>query len=185
MFLHRFYMEIQRAGRPDDEAHVVAAVRLAARLNLPVVATHPVQFATAEDYEAHEARCASLKEKFWATRVACAASRVSSISSRLRRWRHCLPMCLRPSPTPARSRSAATCRWSWESRSPDFPTPGGMPIEEYFRVASFDGLEERLAHLYPDAVVRDQQRPRYVERLEFELGTILKMGFPGLLPDRG
>jgi hypothetical protein len=40
----------------DDESHVVAAAQLAARLNLPVVATHPVQFATADEYEAHEAR---------------------------------------------------------------------------------------------------------------------------------
>lgn len=56
MFPHRFYMELQRAGRADDEAHVSAAVQLAARLNLPVVATHPVQFTLPDDYEAHEAR---------------------------------------------------------------------------------------------------------------------------------
>jgi len=56
LFPNRFYVELQRAGRPDDEPHVVAAVQLAARLGLPVVATHPVQFATADDYEAHEAR---------------------------------------------------------------------------------------------------------------------------------
>src|SRR5574343_1653674 len=56
VFPHRFYLEIQRAGRPEDETHVAAAVPLAARLNLPVVATHPVQFATEEDFEAHEAR---------------------------------------------------------------------------------------------------------------------------------
>ena len=65
---------------------------------------------------------------------------------------------------------------------PNFPTPGRrrrMPIDEYFRVASFEGLEERLAHLYPDAAKRDAERPRYVERLEFEINTILKMGFPG------
>ena len=55
-FPHRFYIELQRAGRVDDESHVVAAAQLAARLSLPVVATHPVQFATADDYEAHEAR---------------------------------------------------------------------------------------------------------------------------------
>jgi DNA polymerase-3 subunit alpha len=36
--------------------HVAGAVQLAARLNLPVVATHPVQFTTRDDYEAHEAR---------------------------------------------------------------------------------------------------------------------------------
>ncbi len=33
--------------------------------------------------------------------------------------------------------------------------------------------------MYPDKARRDKERPRYVERLEFELGTILKMGFPG------
>jgi DNA polymerase-3 subunit alpha len=32
MFPHRFYIELQRAGRPEDEPHVIAAVKLAARL---------------------------------------------------------------------------------------------------------------------------------------------------------
>ena len=56
IFPHRFYIELQRAGRADDETHVAAAVQLAARLSLPVVATHPVQFTKPDDYEAHEAR---------------------------------------------------------------------------------------------------------------------------------
>ncbi|MBP6852088.1 MAG: PHP domain-containing protein, partial [Rhodoferax sp.] len=55
-FPHRLYLELQRAGRPDDARHVTAAVQLAAHLHLPVVATHPVQFTTPDDYEAHEAR---------------------------------------------------------------------------------------------------------------------------------
>ena len=55
-FAHRFYIEVQRAGRADDEAHVTAAVKLASRMKLPVVATHPIQFLTADDYDAHEAR---------------------------------------------------------------------------------------------------------------------------------
>src|SRR5690606_19128139 len=61
----------------------------------------------------------------------------------------------------------------------NFPVPEGMTVESFFRKESFDGLEVRLALLYPDAAKRDAQRPRYVERLEFELNTILKMGFPG------
>jgi hypothetical protein len=56
IFPHRFYLELQRAGRPEDETQVAGAVALAARLGLPVVATHPVQFLTTDDYEAHEAR---------------------------------------------------------------------------------------------------------------------------------
>ena len=56
LFPGRFYIELQRAGRTDDEAHVAAAVQLAAGLKLPVVATHPVQFTGEDEYEAHEAR---------------------------------------------------------------------------------------------------------------------------------
>ena len=54
-----------------------------------------------------------------------------------------------------------------------------MPIEDYFRLLSVEGLEERLVHLYPDATKREIERPRYTERLEFEINTILNMGFPG------
>jgi DNA polymerase III subunit alpha len=62
---------------------------------------------------------------------------------------------------------------------PDYPTPNGMPIEEYFRFASSEGLKERMLHLYPDAARREQEMPRYAQRLEFEIDTIVKMGFPG------
>jgi DNA polymerase-3 subunit alpha len=40
-------------------------------------------------------------------------------------------------------------------------------------------LEERLTHLYPDTAKREIERPRYAERLDFEINTILNMGFPG------
>jgi DNA polymerase-3 subunit alpha len=66
---------------------------------------------------------------------------------------------------------------------PNYPTPltdgKPMPIEDYFRLLSVEGLEERLVHLYPDATKREIERPRYAERLEFEINTILNMGFPG------
>ena len=54
-----------------------------------------------------------------------------------------------------------------------------MPMDDYFRQSSHEGLEERLLHLYPDEPSATKQRPRYVERLEFEINVILKMGFPG------
>jgi DNA polymerase-3 subunit alpha len=54
-----------------------------------------------------------------------------------------------------------------------------MTPEEYFRYASHEGLKERLAHLYPGRGRARKATPAYVERLEFEIGTILKMGFPG------
>src|SRR5262249_49495475 len=56
LFPGRFYIELQRAGAPQTEAYVDAAVRLAGACSLPAVATHPVQFLGPEDYPAHEAR---------------------------------------------------------------------------------------------------------------------------------
>jgi hypothetical protein len=40
-------------------------------------------------------------------------------------------------------------------------------------------LERRLQALYPQADARNAQRPRYVERLDYEIATIRKMGFAG------
>src|SRR5690606_2960838 len=66
-----------------------------------------------------------------------------------------------------------------KSKLPRFPTPEGVGLDDYLRQQSFAGLERRLAMLYPDAAQREQARPRYAERLELEIGTIVTMGFPG------
>ncbi len=180
IFTHRFYIEVQRAGRADDQAHVIAAAQLAARLHLPMVATHPVQFATMADYEAHEAR------------VCIAEGEILGNPRRVRRFtpeQYFKPAAQMealfadlPSAVANTVEIAKRCNLTLtldKPRLPDFPTPDGMPIDEYFRQASYAGLEQRLAYLYPDAAQREARRPRYVERLEFEIDTILKMGFPG------
>ncbi|MBO9676747.1 MAG: DNA polymerase III subunit alpha [Acidovorax sp.] len=180
IFPHRFYIEIQRAGRPDDESHVTAAVQLAARLNLPVVATHPVQFATEDDYEAHEARvCIAEGEILANPRRVRRFTREQYFKSAAQMQALFADV---PSAIDNTVEIAKRCNLTLvlgKPRLPDFPTPNGMPIEEYFRYASHEGLQERLAHLFPNEAQREAQRPRYEERLEFELGTILKMGFPG------
>ncbi len=180
LFPGRFYLELQRAGQATNEPHVRAAVALAAQMQLPVVATHPVQFLERDDFEAHEARvCIAEGEtlanprrskkftpeqhfKTQAEMAALFADVPSALAQTVEIARRCnLALVL------------------GQARLPDFPTPGGIPIEAYFRQASHDGLGRRLAALYPDAGRRDAERPHYVERLEFELDTIVKMGFPG------
>ncbi|MEN9780672.1 MAG: putative polymerase alpha subunit, DnaE subfamily [Pseudomonadota bacterium] len=183
-FPHRFYLELQRAGRADDESHVAAAVQLAARLKLPVVATHPVQFTHPDDYEAHEARVCIAEGEILAN-----PRRVRKFS-REQHFKSASDMAALfadiPSALTNTLQIAQRCSLTLElgkPRLPDFPTPevGGrrMPIDEYFRHASHEGLKERLAQLYPDAAQREREAPRYLQRLEFEIDTILKMGFPG------
>jgi DNA polymerase III subunit alpha len=184
IFPHRFYLELQRAGRPDDEAHVAAAVQLAARLNLPVVATHPVQFTHEDDYEAHEARvCIAEGEILGNQRRVRKFTREQYFKGQAVMAQLFADV---PSAIANTLEIAKRCNLVLElgkPHLPDYPTPEvdgrRLPIEEYFRVASHEGLQQRLAQLYPDPVRRDRETPRYVQRLEFEIGTILKMGFPG------
>ncbi len=180
MFPHRFYLEIQRAGRVDDESHVAACVQMAAGLNLPVVATHPVQFTAQDDYEAHEARvCISEGEILGNQRRVRKFTREQYFKSSAQMQALFADV---PSAVANTLEIARRCNLVLElgkPRLPAFPTPNGMGADEYFRFASHEGLKERMAHLYPDAAQREAQMPRYVERLEFEIGVILKMGFPG------
>jgi DNA polymerase-3 subunit alpha len=56
LFPNRFYIELQRAGHSQQEFYISNAIALAIALDLPVVATHPIQFIETEDFKAHEAR---------------------------------------------------------------------------------------------------------------------------------
>ena len=184
IFTHRFYLELQRAGRPEDNAHVTAVVKLASRLSLPVVATHPVQFLTEDDYESHEARvCISEGEilgnqrrvrKFTRNQYFKTSAEMQALFADV------------PSALANSVEIAKRCNLSLvlgKPQLPNYPTPltdgKPMPIEDYFRLLSIQGLEERLVHLYPNAAKRETERNRYAERLEFEINTILNMGFPG------
>jgi len=63
---------------------------------------------------------------------------------------------------------------------PDYPVPAGLTMDEYFRQLSHEGLERRLVKLF-DAAAPEfaQQQAEYRARLNFELDTIIQMGFPG------
>ena len=184
IFTHRFYLELQRAGRPEDNAHVIAAVKLASRLSLPVVATHPVQFLAEDDYESHEARvCISDGEILGNQRRVRKFTRDQYFKSSAEMQALFADV---PSALANSLEIAKRCNLSLvlgTPQLPNYPTPltdgKPMPIEDYFRLLSVEGLEERLVQLYPDANKREIERPRYAERLEFEINTILNMGFPG------
>lgn len=184
IFPQRFYIELQRAGMPAHEVHVRAAVPLAAGLGLPVVATHPVQFLAPEDFEAHEARvCVAEGETLTNRRRVKRFTREQYFKTQAQMEALFADI---PSAIANTVEIAKRCNLTLvlgKPQLPDFPTPlvdgVPMPMADYFRVASHEGLELRLAQLFADAAQRDAERPRYVERLEFEIETILKMGFPG------
>lgn len=56
VFDQRFYVELQRTDRPQEEEYIDAAVDLAVEFNAPPVATNDVRFLTPDEFYAHEAR---------------------------------------------------------------------------------------------------------------------------------
>ncbi|MBS7351074.1 MAG: DNA polymerase III subunit alpha, partial [Comamonas sp.] len=179
-FPQRFYLELQRAGRAEDEELVQGSVALAARLQLPVVATHPIQFLRPDDFDAHEARvCIAEGEVLANTKRPKRFTRQQYFYSaaQMQQLFADIPSAL--ANTVAIAQRCNLTLTLGKNFLPDFPTPEGMTPEEFFRAESLKGLEERLLQLYPEQAARDAQRPKYMERLEFELNIILRMGFPG------
>ena len=180
LFERRFYIEVQRAGFAEEAPYIQAVLPLAFELDLPVVATHPVQFLSQEDFMAHEAR------------VCIAGGYVINDKRRERNFREGqyfktqeemselfadIPEALLNSVEIARRCNLELVLG--KPRLPDFPTPNGESLDEYLLLESERGLEQRMALLYPDEEERKAQFPKYRERLIFEIQTIVKMGFPG------
>ena len=180
LFPGRYYLEVQRAGHPDDDALTAATVRLAADLDLPVVATHPVQFLARDEFRAHEARVCiaegyTLADPRRPRRFTPEQYFVSQ-ETMAKRFAD-LPGALANSVAIAQRCSLAIPLG--KNYLPDFPLPPGVTIEQHLRNEALAGLERRLATLYPDGAQREAKRGEYLARLEFEAKTIIQMGYAG------
>lgn len=181
LFPQRFYLELQRTGRPHEEEYIHAAVELALETGIPVVATNDVCFLNSNDFDAHEMR------------VCIHDGNILADQNRPHRYNE--QQYLRTPQEMAELFSdipeALENTWFIAQRCnleltlgknflPDFPIPEGHTIEEYFCNQARIGLEERLGQLFDKTKEEfDAQRRPYDERLLLELDVIIQMGFPG------
>jgi DNA polymerase-3 subunit alpha len=175
MFPHRLYVELMRHGKESESRIEGDLIDLAYEKSLPLVATNDVYFATEDMAEAHDV-------------LICIADGTHVAEQKRRRF------------TPEhRFRSAAEmralfadlpeaidntlvvarrCAFRPKPRKeilPVFPTGKGETEADALRSAARDGLARRLE---ANGIAGDAARP-YRDRLEFELGVIEQMGFPG------
>ncbi|MCS6191068.1 DNA polymerase III subunit alpha [Shewanella baltica] len=178
-FADRYFLELIRTGRPDEERYLHMAVILAQEKGIPVVATNQVVFLKPEDFDAHEIRVA-IHDGF-----TLADPRRPKKYSEQQYLRSEEEMCELFADIPAAlansveiaKRCNVTIRL-YEYFLPNFPT-GDMSIEDFLVDCSRKGLEERLEFLFPNPEVRAEKRGEYDERLDIELKVINQMGFPG------
>ena len=182
-FGNRVYLALTRTDRPDEDAFIAEAVKLAKKYNIGVVAHNDVHFVRREDYEAHEARVCIADgyvlgdnrrpktyspEQYFKT-TAEMTELFSDIPSAIENSYHIAKRC------------NVTLQLG-KYFLPDYPIPDGHTIDTYFAHLSKQGLEERLNVLYP-VTQRDEDwaeiRKPYDERIEYEINIINSMGFPG------
>ena len=181
IFEDRFYLELQRTGRPGEEDYLHAAADLAGKFSCPVVATNDVRFINAEEFEAHEARVCihegralddpRRERRYSEQQYLRSADEMAELFADI-------PEALQNSVEIAK-RCNLDLRLG-EYFLPDYPIPDGLTINEFFINESEAGLQERLNFLF-DSSAEDfsAKQALYAERLKFELDIIIQMGFPG------
>jgi DNA polymerase-3 subunit alpha len=176
-FPQRLYVEVARTQRAHEEAFLAGALDLAARLDLPAIASNEVRFLEREDFEAHEAR------------VCIHAGRVLADPKRPRDYS---PEQYLKSPREMAALFAdlpelldntvelsKRCNLELGFGTyflPAFPVPPEHTLDSFVRSQSHEGLVHRLAAHAPAPGFAHED---YTRRLDTELDVIVQMGFPG------
>ena len=180
-FGDRFYIEIQRTGRPGEEVYLAGAIDLASRLGAPVVATNDVRFLDPSEFDAHEARVCIHQGRviedprrprdYTAEQYLKSAKEMASLFADI------------PEALENTVQIAKRCNLTLtlgQNFLPNFPVPEGMTTGEFFAVESRKGLEQRLAFRPPTGKgTAEENAEVYRDRLELEITVINQMDFPG------
>jgi DNA polymerase III subunit alpha len=175
LFADRFYVELQRVGRPEEETYIAAAVTLAGRRGMPVVATNDVRFLQPQDFESHEARVCIQEGALLADagrRRHYTQQQYLRTPSEMAVLFADIPEALANSVEIARRCSLVLTLGA--ARLPDYPVPGGRSDVEFLCEQAEEGLTRRLAH-----GITTSRPDAYRQRLRAELEVICQMGFQG------
>ena len=170
-------LELVRTGRDGEEAFNTFALHASAARGIPVVASNDVRFLDKAGFDAHEAR------------VCIASGRVLDDPKRPRDYSDeqylkspgemaalfaDVPDAIANTVELARRCNLELTLGKYAL--PAYPVPSDETLDSWIRKQAHDGLEARLAK---NPLAEGKTRQDYVERLDFELDTICKMGFPG------
>ncbi len=176
MYSNRLYVEIQRHGSGGplrtalEDASEPGLIDIAYAHDLPLVATNDVYFQTPEMFQAHDAFLCIGESRYVneSDRRQLTPEHYLKTASEMAERFEDLPEAIANTVEIARR-----CAFRPRTHDPILPRFADDEVDELKRV-SREGLKERLAVIPHAATVEE-----YEQRLEFELGVIEQMGFPG------
>jgi DNA polymerase-3 subunit alpha len=178
LFDNRLYIELQRHGTPAERCAESVLIDLAYGKGVPLVATNEPYFAMASDYEAHDALICIAEGRLVAEgnrRQLTPEHRFKSRAEMVEQFRD-LPEALANT-----VEIAQRCAFRPRTHQPILPRfstgDNGNSADEAseLRKRAEEGLERRLESAGAPGHTVDEYR----ERLEFELGVIAGMKYPG------
>src|SRR5436190_7847057 len=169
LFGDRFYMEIQDAGVEIQQSCAEATIDLANRMGLPLVATNDAHYLCQDNASMHDVLlCVNTKSLVTDT------NRMKMTTDQLfvRSPDQMYDAFPRQAEAVARSQEIADrCDIQLDLKTRHFPVfapPPGKTDVDHLRDIAFDGLKWRYG---------ENPEQKFVDRLEFELGVIERMGF--------
>ena len=180
LFGDRLYVELQRHGTPAERRAEPGLIDLAYAKSVPLVATNEPYFAAAQDYEAHDALICIAEGRLLAETERRQLTPEHRFQELVRKWSTLSPICrklLRSTVEIARR-----CAFRPRTHQPILPRfsvgDNGRALDEAseLRKRAEAGLERRLASA---GVAPGHTVDEYRERLDFELGVIAGMKYPG------
>ena len=182
LFDRRLYVELQRHGMPSERETEPFLLDLAYRRGLPLVASNEPFFAARSEYDAHDALLCIAE----GTIVSDPNRRQLTPEHRFKTREEMQALFADlPEATQSTVEIALRCAYRPQTRKPILPrftTGEGAAADAEaaetteLRRQAMEGLENRLAAHGP---APGQSADDYRERLEFELGIITRMKFPG------
>ena len=176
-FGENLHLEITRTQREGEDAFNAFALHAAAARGLPLIASNDVRFLDRDGYDAHEAR------------VCISTGRVLDDPKRPRDYSaeqflkspDEMAALFTDVPDAIDNTWALAQRCNLEMQLgtyylPAYPVPAEETLDSWIRSQSHDGLKVRLEK---NPLAPGHTRQDYEARLDFELDTICKMGFPG------
>jgi len=175
LFEGRLYIELLRHGCPEEDQVDSALIDLAFAHDLPVVATNDCYFADDSMYEAHDALLCIADSAHIDQEDRRRLTPLHGFRSQKEMQEAFSDIPEAISNTVVIAQRCAFMPVEHAPILPAFPTLNGRSEAEQLRTESEEGLEKRLEAL---GIEGDEAKP-YWDRLDFELGVILEMGFPG------
>ena len=183
LFGDRLYVELQRHGRPQEALNEPRLIDYAYRRGVPLVATNEPFFSTPDDFEAHDALLAIAGGTVLAQTERRKLSDQHFFKTREQMLQLFADL---PEALDSTVEIAQRIGYRPKKRDPVLPTfaatPGQSPVEAVAAEAralaemARTGLDCRIATV---GIAPGKTEAEYRERLEFELGIIEKMKYPG------